>query len=132
MRSTEASTVVQKLDKIFSVHGIPREIKTDNGPPFSSEEFARYVNILGINHKPVTPYWPQANGEVERFNQPLIKATQSAVAEGKVWQQELNRFLFQYRNTPHSTTKIAPSELLCDRDNTVIEILNLNLPLNLL
>ena len=37
------------------------------------------------------------------------------MAEGKVWQQELNRFLFQYRNTPHSTTKIAPSELLFNR-----------------
>ena len=113
MRSTKASTVVPKLDKIFSVHCIPREIKTDNGPPFSSEKFTRYVNILVINHKPVTPYWPQANEEVKRFNQPLIKAIQSA--EGKVWQQELKRSLFQYRNTHHSTTKIAPSELLFNR-----------------
>ncbi|XP_065068200.1 uncharacterized protein K02A2.6-like [Rhopilema esculentum] len=56
VRSTKTSTVIPKLDKIFSVHGIPRQLKTDNGPPFSSEEFARYVNVLGINHKPVTPY----------------------------------------------------------------------------
>ena len=115
MRSTKASIVIPKLDKIYLIHGITRELKTDNGQPFSSEEFTQYVNILGINHKPVTPYWPQANGEVERFNQQLIKAIQSAVAEGKVWQQELNRFLFQHRNTTHSTTKIAPSELLFNR-----------------
>eukprot|EP00795_Rhopilema_esculentum_P010387 gene10387-19084_t len=29
--------------------------------------------------------------------------------------QELNRFLFQYRNTPHSTMAMAPSELLFNR-----------------
>ena len=71
--------------------------------------------MLGINRKPVIPIRAQANGEVERFNQPLIKAIQSAVVEGKVWQQELNHFLFQHRNTPHNTTKIAPSELLFNR-----------------
>ena len=39
----------------------------------------------------------------------------TAQVEGRIWQQELNRFLLQYRTTPHATTKIAPSELLFNR-----------------
>jgi len=52
---------------------------------------------------------------VERFNQPLGKALKTATSEGKVWQQELNRFLLQYRTTLHSTTKVSPAELLFNR-----------------
>ena len=107
--------VIPKLDKIFSVHGIPETVKTDNGPPFSGDDFDRYLKTLGITYEPSTPCWPQANGEVERFNQPLGKALQTAVAEGKVWRQELYRFLLQYRTTPHSTTKVAPCELMFNR-----------------
>ena len=115
VRSTKASSIIPKLDKIFATHGIPSIVKSDNGPPFSSDEFSNYCKALGIKHDPVTPYWPQANGEVERFNQPLEKAIQTAVLEGRVWRQEINRFLLQYRTTPHSITKVAPCELLFNR-----------------
>ncbi|XP_065067305.1 uncharacterized protein K02A2.6-like [Rhopilema esculentum] len=115
VKSTKASCVIPKLDKMFATHGIPVAIKTDNGPPFSSEELRRYCDALNIKHEFSTPYWPQANGEVERFNQPLEKALQTAAIEGKVWRQELQRFLLQYRSTPHCTTKVAPSQLLFNR-----------------
>ena len=104
VRSTKASSTIPKLDKIFATHGIPSIDKSDNGPPFSSDEFSNYCTALGINHDPVTPYWPQANGEVERFNQPLDKAIQTAVLVGRVWRQEINCFLLQYHTTPHSVT----------------------------
>eukprot|EP00795_Rhopilema_esculentum_P017825 gene17825-9513_t len=44
-----------------------------------------------------------------------VDASPVAVVEGKKWQQELCRFLLQYRTTPHSTTKVPPSELLFNR-----------------
>ena len=115
VKSTKASIVIPKLDRIFSVHGIPKIVMSDNGPPFSSAEFARYATTLGFTHHFSTPYWPQANGEVERFNRCLGKAIQIAVSEGKVWKQELHRYLFQYRVTPHSITSVAPCELLFNR-----------------
>ena len=105
IRSTKSACVIPKLDKIFAVHGIPYKIVSDNGPPFNSDEFNKYMKILGIEHHLVTPYWPQANGEVERFNQPFEKAMQAAVVEGKVWRQELNIFLLQI--IPHP---IVPPE----------------------
>ena len=38
--------------------------------------------------------------------QPLGKALKTATIEGRPWRQELSRFLFTYRNTPHSTTGV--------------------------
>ena len=43
----------------------------DNGLPFLSAEFARYATTLGFTDQFSTPYWPQANDEVERSNQCL-------------------------------------------------------------
>ena len=112
VRSTKASFVIPKLDKIFATHGISLSLTTDNGPPFYSEAYRWYLHTLGISYDTATPKWPLGNAEVERFNQPLGRALITAQVEGRIWQQELNRFLLQYRTTPHATTKLAPSELL--------------------
>ena len=70
----------------------------------------------GIQHRKVTPYWPQANAEVERFNQPLEKIIRAAHIEGKNWRQELYKFLLTYRATPHAVTGIAPCQLMFGRE----------------
>ena len=101
VKSTKASSVIPKLDKVFAVHGIPLTVKSDNGPPFNGDEYDRYFKVLGIDKDLSTPVWPQANAEVERFMQPLTKLLQTARIENRPWKQELNRFLLQYRTTPH-------------------------------
>ncbi|XP_063970809.1 uncharacterized protein K02A2.6-like [Lytechinus pictus] len=65
--STAASQVIPKLDRIFSSFGVPSVVRTDNGPPFNGAYFNQFANYLGFKHRRVTPRWPQANGEVERF-----------------------------------------------------------------
>ena len=42
-------------------------VKSDNGPPFNGDEFAKFAQVLGFKHRKATPLWPSANGEVERF-----------------------------------------------------------------
>ena len=88
---------------------------SDNGPPFQSDEFSRYMKELGIKHNPATPLWPQRNSEAEAFNKPLEKAIRAAWIEKRPWQQELSKFLLNNRATPHSTTKVPPAELLYNR-----------------
>ena len=113
--STAAPAVLPKLDVIFARHGIPDKVTSDNGPPFQGKEFERYMSLLGINHVPSTPLWPQGNAHVEAFNKPLGKAIQTAHAEHRKWKQELQRFLLNYRTTPHTTTKVPPAQLLFNR-----------------
>ena len=49
VRSTNIETVIPKLDSVFAMHGIPNEVITDNGPPFNSHDFNRYMSLLGIS-----------------------------------------------------------------------------------
>ena len=114
-KSTSAHATIPKFDKIFSVHGVPEEVKSDNGPPFQSEDFKHFAEYLGFHHRKITPGYPQANGEVERFMRTLEKAIRCAIVEGKQWKQELSRFLRNYRITPHSSTGIPPATALFNR-----------------
>ena len=76
--STSAKTVIPKLDLIFTHQGIPVVVKSDNGPPFNSDDFRNFAHHLGFTHRKVTPLWPQANGEVEHFMGPLMKMIRAA------------------------------------------------------
>ena len=70
----------------------------------------------GPVHRRITPLWPQANAQAETFMKPLTKAIRSAVIDQRNWRKELNRFLLNYRATPHSTTQLSPARLLFNRD----------------
>ncbi|XP_028412059.1 uncharacterized protein K02A2.6-like [Dendronephthya gigantea] len=115
LRSTSAEATIPKLDRIFATHGIPDVMKSDNGPPFSGHEFAKYAKEKGFQHRRITPLWPAANGEAERFMRTLSKAIKTSSIEGKNWKKDLQQFLLQYRATPHSTTGKSPAELLFGR-----------------
>ena len=66
MNSTNALSTIDELRLMFSEHGIPEEIVTDNGPPFQSIEFREFVNLNAIKHVFVPPYHPASNGAAER------------------------------------------------------------------
>ena len=61
------------------------------------------------------PLWPQANGETERFTQPLTKVIRAAYIERKDWVTTLNEFVFVYRVTPHFSTNILPPDIMFQR-----------------
>ena len=113
--STSARSTIPKLDSIFARQGIPDVLKSDNGPPFNGAEFKNFAEHLGFHHRKITPLWPRANGEAERFMKTLGKCVRAATVEHKSWKQELYKFLRQYRATPHSTTEISPCEALNHR-----------------
>ena len=62
VNSRSAESVIPHLDNVISRHQIPAKIQTDNGPPFNSGSVSRFVQHMGIQHKKITPLWPEANG----------------------------------------------------------------------
>ena len=101
---------------MFSRQGFPEIFVSDNGSNLTSSEFNEYLSSCGITHRTVTPYWPQANGIVERFNRTLLKAIKVAVIENKDWRSSIYDFLLDYRSTPHYATRYSPAELLYQRN----------------
>ena len=51
VKSTSAEAVVLALERMFAIHGIPEEVKTDNGTPFQSDAFARFSKEKGFIHR---------------------------------------------------------------------------------
>ena len=66
VQTTTAGKVINCLDEIFSRHGLPMSLKSDNCPQFTSDKFQHV-------HCKVTTRWAQANGEVEPQNASLLK-----------------------------------------------------------
>ena len=65
MRSTTSEKIIERLEEIFTTHGLPLSVTSDNRPQFRSDVFQRYLEDCGVEHRKTTPVWPQANGEVE-------------------------------------------------------------------
>ena len=114
--STSAQVIIPRLEKIFALFSYPSVIKSDNGPPFNGTAWSDFLHSCGIKHRKITPYWPQANGQVESFNKPLMKAIRAAHTENRSWKREIHSFLRLYRTTPHSTTNVTPHRLMFGRD----------------
>ncbi|XP_061196525.1 uncharacterized protein K02A2.6-like [Saccostrea echinata] len=112
LKNTGSTKIIECLEETFARYGIPDSLRSDNGTQFRSTEFEKFLEEYGITHKTSTPYWPQANGEVERQNTTLLKAIRTAHVEGKDWRKELLKFLSAYRSTPHTVTGVAPNKLI--------------------
>ena len=67
IKSNAAEFVLPKLEALFSFVGIPKLLKTDNGPPFNGHKFSEFANFFNFKHRKITPLHPAANGQAEKL-----------------------------------------------------------------
>lgn len=108
---SNALTVITHLKSIFARHGIPEFIVSDNGPPFSSNEFKSFINEWNINHNTSSPYLSRSNGMVER----AIGSIKNMLKKCKADKSDPYLALLAYRNTPKNTTGFSPTQLCMSR-----------------
>ena len=73
--------------------------------------------LLHVHSTRTSPYHPQTDGVVERFNKTLKSMLKKvAIQEGKDWDKMIPYVLFAYREVPHSSTGFSPFELLYGRE----------------
>ena len=113
MSNSTSFSTIQQLRTLFAQFGIPRTVVTDNGPCFISEEFREFMIKNGIHHIRSSPYHPASNGLAERAVR-VFKEGFKKMKEGTI-SDKIARFLFSYRNLPHSTTGVSPAELMFGR-----------------
>ncbi|RMC20788.1 hypothetical protein DUI87_01640 [Hirundo rustica rustica] len=84
------------LVQAFSVLGIPKEIKTDNGPAYTSKGFLEFVQQWGVEHKTGIPHSPTGQAVVERAHQTLkqVLARQSSTTVWMSPHEKLRKAMF--------------------------------------
>lgn len=115
LHSLSAAVLIKHLNKIFALFGAPMSLRADNGPQMNCEEFKNFCVEWNIKLIFSTPYWPQANGEVERFNRTLGKHLAISRNRGSDWKEDINKFLLAYHSTVHPSTGKTPGELMLRR-----------------
>ena len=116
LRTINAENIAEELVKFFSRVGIPKEILTDQGSNFVSQLLTEIYRLLHIHPIRTTPYHPQTDGLVERFNKTLKSLLRKAAVDvGKDWDKLLTYLLFAYREVPQASTGFSPFELLYGR-----------------
>jgi len=72
LRKATALTVASAfIDTWVVAYCIPDTVLTDNGPQFASVYYQGILGLLGIASHYTSPYHPQTNGQVERYNRTL-------------------------------------------------------------
>ena len=107
LRSTTSNTVIDAVKAVFSRHGIPESVRSDNGPQFSSHEFAKFAASYGFKHTTSSPYFPQSNGLAERTVQ-----TVKNILKGN---QDPYLAILTYRSTQLPWCGLSPAQLLMGR-----------------
>ena len=111
LRSTKSAEVIKRCKAKFSVHGIPDQLISDNGPQFSSSEFRRFAQSYNFKHITSSPKFPQSNGTAERAVQTAKRLLTKAKEDGK----DPYLALLDFRNTPIDKKLGSPVQRLMGR-----------------
>ena len=117
LRHFTTVTVAEELMQLFARYGVPEEILTDQGTNFNAQLLKELYHLMGVKTIRTTPYHPQTDGLVERFNCTFKEMLQRVlVTDKREWDSLLPHVLFAYREVPQATTGFSPFELVYGRD----------------
>ena len=110
--NTKSITVIHYTKSIFARHGIPREVKSDDGPQYSSHKCRKFAEEWrNFHHKRTSSYHPHANGLAEPAVQTVTNLLTEARRDGK---DPCLSILEYCRNTPIDNIA-SPAQMLMSR-----------------
>lgn len=116
VKSTGTKEAIKHLEMIIHIFGKPKEIVTDRGTAFTSNEFEKFIQEWDIKQRKVAVASPWANGIVERVNRFLKTTLKKTVDLPKKWKVWLFKAQYVINNSMHSVTGSSPSKLLLGYD----------------
>ena len=126
MPNMEAETVVKLIvEEVITRFGMPAYIHSDQGRQYESNLFHEMCRVLNIKKTRTTPYHPQSDGMVEKFNGTLAKMLSAYVNDNHDdWDEYLPYVMMAYRSAEHETTGYTPNYLMFGREvSTPLDIM---------
>ena len=105
-KNKTASEIIRALKAIFARNGIPEKVRSDNGPPYDSQEYNHFAREWGFQIAPSSPRYAQSNGEAEGAVQTIKNILKK--------EKDKEIALLAYRSTPLSNG-YSSAELLMGR-----------------
>ena len=130
MPDVEARTIARYfVNEFICRFGVPEPLHTDQGRNFESTLIREICKLLGIQKTRTTPYHPQSDGMIERFNRTLLNMLSIAVKEEEDdWDLILPTLMLAYRSGVHETTGESPFNLMFGREAQLPIDIIYNLP----
>ena len=114
--NTAEITALTLFRHIFCRFGVCSTLITDQGTHFNNNLMRAFQHLLGYNHILSTPYHPQTNGVVERFNASMVvQISKLQPTHHNNCDDYLDAVVFAYNSSKHKTTQYSPFELLFGR-----------------
>ena len=118
IRNREAMTVAQKLvDEFFCRFLTPEQLHSNQGSQFESRLISEICKLLNIHKCHTTPYHPQGDGLVERFNRTLLDMLATTVQSHPLkWEGHIRKVCMAYNTSIQATTGYSPFYLMFGRN----------------
>jgi transposase InsO family protein len=110
MRTMEAMEVASLfVERWICERGIPDRLLSDCGSQFTSNLMKSVCKILGIHKVYTTPYHPQTDGTVERYNRSLLSMLKKFIHDRQSeWPMFISLVCFAYNTSVHASTGYTP------------------------
>lgn len=114
----EAATVAEVLtQELFFRFSPPEALHSDQGRQFDGLLIKEICRILQIRKSRTSPYHPQGDGLVERFNRTLLNMLATSVKDNPLnWESYIRPVCFAYNTSIHASTGFTPFYLMYGRE----------------
>uniref|UniRef100_A0A8C2JCK1 Gypsy retrotransposon integrase-like protein 1 n=1 Tax=Cyprinus carpio TaxID=7962 RepID=A0A8C2JCK1_CYPCA len=114
----EAQSIAKVLvEEWVCRYGVPRSVHSDQGRNFESSLFKELCRLLQINKSRTSPYHPQSDGLIERFNRTLLSMLSLFVDDNQMnWDRLLPYVMMAYRSSIQASTGFTPYKVLFGRE----------------
>jgi transposase InsO family protein len=111
--NTRKTVALFIFNHIITRSRIPQDIVTDHGIHFRNFMMSELTDNLGLQHENSTPYYPQANGQVEAINKIIITMLRRIIGIHKTtWHMMFFSTLWAYQTSVKSATGFTPFQLV--------------------
>ncbi len=113
-----SNTVIAKLKRHFSVHGIPHTLMTDNTTQFVCKDFAEFAHTWDFKHVRSSPHYPQSNGLAER----AVRSPKHLLEKCYRDHTDIRAALLHVRNLPRDGLPSSAQRLFSRQTRTFLPV----------